>query len=223
MSKKAKEIIKLVNEIKDLCETNINKVAVLDQDVNALQGKTEEPQNKNVLTEEEAIYYWTDWREGKKGDAQFVGFAEFYLSDKLVAGKKYGFEVGPVVLVGEQLQMVVMLFEPEGGLYSYKYDLPVGLLVQTYKVGTPEFVEMLHHVYDPPFPMLVEISTRDISDANGTITLKKDANGKLALDWGTFDPEQTPCGEAWAFSENLSAEMDEVERDNTKILRGQAA
>lgn len=227
MSKlQAKEIIKLINQFIVLCKEGNDMVAALDKELVALQDKAVEAQNKKVHPEEEPIFDWYDRKNGERRTNDFVGFAEFYLSDKLVAGKKYGFEVGPVVLVGEQLQMVVMLFDSDDGAGSYKLDCPAGVLVQRYKIGSPAFLEMVQHVYAPPFRMLVEICTKDIADAEGVIAQKNDENGKLVLDWTTFEPDQTPCGTAWDFSESLSAEMDDKECDTTnesKILRGQAA
>lgn len=227
MSKKTKEIIKLLNEVKCLCNANNDKVTALEQDVNALQGKAIEAQNIKVLTEEEqAAIYWPDWRDPQIGDNQFAGFVEYELSKRLEAGKLYYFEIGPVALVGEKLQMVAKFYEfiDENG--CYEHGNTVGLLVQSYAIGSPEYKKMVAYVYYPPFAMLMEVRTKDISEIEGRIALKHDESGQLVLDWDTFKPEITPCCNSWFFSESLIAEMENQECESGEqsgLVSGKAA
>lgn len=97
MSKlQAKEIIKLINQFIVLCKEGNDMVAALDKELVALQDKAVEAQNKKVHPEEEPIFDWYDRKNGERRTNDFVGFAEFYLSDKLVAGKNMALRLAPL-------------------------------------------------------------------------------------------------------------------------------
>lgn len=138
-------------------------------------------------------YFW-DWH--KKNPSQFVGFVDYYMPSNLKADVWYGFTIGPVALIADRVQLVVLLFEAtEDGSYWYD-DRPAGLLVEDYKIGSEEYLEMIRSVYAGGWETLVAAYTDEIADAFGTIRLKE-KDGKLCLDWKSFDPEQTPISEAW--------------------------
>lgn len=137
---------------------------------------------------------------------QFAGFVEYGLSDNLKAGKVYSFCIHTAKLINTDLQLVVLLYAAtQNDRYADK-DKPEGLMVQNYRLGSFEYLEMVEAIYSPPFPMLVAVKTNDIEDVFGAIELKE-YKGKLHLDWQTFCPEQTPCGSEWYFSKRFLAEM----------------
>ena len=51
-------------------------------------------------------------------------------------------------------------------------------------------------VFAPFHESVISVEVDRICDAVGTICLKE-VDGKLGLDWKTFDPEQTPQSEAF--------------------------
>lgn len=154
----------------------------------------------SVLNAKESNFIW-DW--SKKHPSQFVGFVDYYLPSNLKADVWYGFTIGPVALLADRVQLVVLLFEATEDGCDWYENRPAGLLVEDYRIGSEEYFEMIRNVYAGGWETLVAAYTDEIADAFGTIRLKE-KDGKLCLDWKSFYPEQTPVSEAWKFGMYLA-------------------
>lgn len=173
-------------------ETKIASVEVADEDkIEVIKTET----GGSVLDDEKSDFIW-NW--GKKHSSQFVGFVDYYMPTNLKSGVRYGFTIGPVALIGDRVQLVVLLFEATEDGYDWYKNRPAGLLVEDYRIGSGEYLEMIRSVYAGGWETLIAAYTDEISDAFGTIRLKE-KDGKLCLNWSSFRPEQTPVSEAWEF------------------------
>lgn len=225
--KNTKEIIDSINQIKSLCEKCNNKVAAIEQALDDLQGRDVKPIIKEgTLEEDDIVAYWPDWYNPQTDDDQFAGFVEYGFSKRLVAGKQYYVELDSVAVFGEKLQMVANIYNTGDVPPFLVSDGIMGLLVQSYTIGSPEYRKMLECVYQASGGMFVEVRTKDLSEVVGWITLKTDDSGQLALDWETFKPDGTPPCRSRGLSKSLSAqfyEMDQAEREFYELLDEQTA
>ena len=163
--------------------------------------------NNQDVVDDDPWAFWNQWREGCD-DKTFLGFVDDGMPQNLVAGKTYGFEIGPVALVGDCLQMLVMILEAtDDGRYVYD-DRPVGLLLECYKLGSEEFKEMARGVYAGGYKTIIDVHIDRIGEAYGTIEVKE-KDGKFALDWRKFVPKITPCGEGFMFCEHIAEKIEE--------------
>lgn len=168
------------------------------------------------------IEYWRDWYDKDFSKKELVGFVEADLSKHLVVGVKYNFIIGPVHCVGDLLQMVVLLYENVQDGDSFVFERPLGLLVENYRVGNRDFLQMAKAVYDPPIDMLIEVNVDEIAKANGGICLKE-SNGKLRLDWSKFDPYTMPFNRIWDYSNELYDQIEANNRSQKQDLRKKVA
>lgn len=141
--------------------------------------------------------FW--WGCQKEYDRKnFAGFVNYDMPNRLSIHKRYGMSIGPVVFLGDRIQMLVLLFEKEDWDNNCN-DYPAGLLIEDYKVGSAEFDEMVTSVFAPWHESIISVEVDRINDAFGTIGLKR-VGGKFKLDWRSFDAEQTPQSQAFEFS-----------------------
>lgn len=172
--------------------TEITNVDVADKNnIEAIEAES----GGSIFRAKEYSYCW-DW--SKKNPSQFVGFVDYYMPSNLKTDVWYGFTIGPVALIGDRVQLVVLLFEATEDGYDWYENRPAGLLVADYKIGSDEYYEMVRSVYAGGWETIVAAYTNEISDAFGTIRLKE-KDGKLCINWKSFKPEQTPVSEAWDF------------------------
>lgn len=103
--------------------------------------------------------------------------------------------------------MVVLLYEKATDGDQFLFDDPLGLLVDTYRVGSNDFVQMAKAVYNPSINGIVEVYEEEIGKASGSIFLKE-KKGKLCLDWSKFNPYTMPINRSGDYSNEL---YDEIE------------
>lgn len=161
---------------------------------------------KSLAYEPDFQYWWT-WNKNHD-NKNFAGFVECDGSKYLVAGKRYGFAIGPTALIGDRLQLVVKLdaFDEKTG--EDDFERPVGILIEEYIVGSDAFKEMAIAVFAPIDDILIEVDMEQIPEAFGTICLKE-CDGKLHLDWHTCEVESSPISRARDFNWLLTKRMNE--------------
>lgn len=179
----------------------------IEQNNKNLKPKNTEISSNFLVTKME---YWNDWYEEDFGKKELVGFVEAGLSKHLTVGKEYNFEIGPVHCVGGLLQMVVLLYEKATDGDQFLFDDPLGLLVDTYRVGSNDFVQMAKAVYNPSINGIVEVYEEEIGKASGSIFLKE-KQGKLCLDWSKFNPYKMPINRSGDYSNEL---YDQIEANH---------
>lgn len=141
---------------------------------------------------------------GSRFNNQFAGFVNWGLDSDLKAGVLYDFDIHDAKVTGSLLQLVVCFYQRDVEDNCY---VTVGLSVQNYVIGSPEYKEMVETIYSPPFPMLISVNTDELVEIDGKIALKE-CNGALVLDWNHYEPDTVPCGREWEFSETLLEEMN---------------
>lgn len=200
------ELNVIVDEVKALN----HKLLTLKATVAGLPYQATETEACN---EEESMFddprynYWYDWRN-EYDKKNFAGFAEWMMSKNLKCGKRYGFAIGPTAIFGDKLQVVVILFECGEDEYYCDCEVPAGMMVDEYIIGSEEYKKMAVRVYAPLHEMLIEVNLDEIPQTFGTICLKE-SDGKLHMDWDTFEPNQTIGTRSEEFSELMVERMEQ--------------
>ena len=152
------------------------------------------------------LNYWEEVKNN--GKKNYLGFVDYYMPNRFAVDKDYKIEISTVTVVGETVQLMVMLFdipEDEKDVYSR----PAGLLIENYRFGSSEFKKMVKSVFAQVPEGVIAVDLDRICEAVGTISLKM-VDDKVALDWESFDPEQTPISDAFDFGIALAEKINKL-------------
>lgn len=160
----------------------------------------------SVFDDKKISDFWWHWKD-EHNTKNHLGFVDYFLpNENLVVGKEYEFSIGPVMVVGDNVQMLVMLFEAN----DLDWTKPVGLLIDEYAIGSEAFKKMVKSVFAPVESCLISVELDRIRDAFGTICLKE-VDGRLGLDWSAFVPQQTPQSEAFKATWKIAERIKEAD------------
>lgn len=115
----------------------------------------------------------------------FIGFYDLAACKDLDLAETYDVEIVRAELVGSKIHLLLSVWFD---------DDDNGLLCEDYDVKEPAFMKLVSMLFQSEHGRIASVTTADLICVNGTAKLMK-RNGRVCVDWTTFDAEQLPCGD----------------------------
>ena len=127
--------------------------------------------------------YWSHNIEALS-KATFGGFLNFEADAGLAEGTSYSVLLSPGVRIGDRIQILAMLLTTDEKMVE-------GYVLEDYCIGSTDYEKLVVNTFFPPDAGIISFDLARLPEVAGKIELVK-RDGRLHLDWDSFEPTGTP-------------------------------